>query len=168
MSISCMQDDNAAPKTLQWLTAIVWLPLAMTIVAGCQREEPLATVEGTLTMNGQPVDNCLVTFLPESRQKETQGPHSTGLTDEQGRYRLRRGDQREGCGIGSHRVTVQDLSVSTGVQRRDHGTVDAEQTDRPPSRPVRSRVPNKYLSPRSTPLRIEIKPGNQTIDLDVK
>ena len=146
----------------------VAIALTPAILSGCGRDLPPATVEGTLRLNGEPLDNCLVTFLPESGQ-EGQEPHSRGLTDREGAYRLRFDSQQEGAAAGWHRVTVRDLSVSSGTRRRDHGTVDAEISDNAPPPPVRrSRLPEWYLSPESTPLRQEIKPGHQVIDLDIK
>ena len=144
------------------------LMLALTMLLGCGQNAPPATVEGTLRMNGKPLDNCLITFVPEPGQEVT-GPHSTGLTDERGSYRLRLDDQTEGASIGWHRVIVQDLLVSTGVRRRDHGTVDKEIDETTPPPPVRrSRVPARYSSPKDTPLRKEAKPGQQVIDLDIR
>lgn len=146
---------------------MAWLALALTMLLGCGRDAPPATVEGTLRLRGKPLDKCLVTFLSEPGQ-DVQGPHSTGLTDEKGFYRLRFDNQQEGAAIGRHRVTVQDLSVCTGVRRRDHGTVDAETAEDAAPPPMRrSRVPKKYLSPRETPLRREVKPGHQVIDLNI-
>jgi hypothetical protein len=142
------------------------LALALTACFGCGPDPPPATVEGTLRLDGKPLDNCLITFLPEPGQ-EAHRPHSTGLTDQHGSYRLRR-DQQTGAAIGWHRVTVQDLSVSTGVRRRDHGTVDLEMDETAPPPPVRrSRVPERYTSARDTPLRKEVKPGHQAIDLEI-
>lgn len=149
-----------------WGTA--WLVLALTMLPGCGGDPPPATVEGTLRLGGKPLDNCSVSFLPEPG-REAQGPLSTGVTDQKGSYRLRCDNQQEGAAIGWHRVTVQDLSVSTGVRRRDHGTVDAEMADNAPSPPVRrSRVPERYLSATGTPLRKQIKPGHQVIDLEIE
>ena len=144
------------------------LGLALTPCSGCGRDGPPATVEGTLRLDGKPLDHCLITFLPEPGQA-ADSPHSTGLTDRYGSFRLRCADQQEGVATGRHRVTVHDLSVSTGVRRRDHGTVDVgmEETSAPP--PVRrSRVALRYTSATDTPLRQEVKPGHQVIDLDVK
>ena len=168
--LACARDQKITSCGIRRsLFKLVWLALASTILVGCGSEEPQATVQGTLRLKGKPLDNCLVTFLPENRQQEDRGPHSSGLTDGQGNYRLRTDNQEEGSAVGPHRVTVQDLSVSTGVRRLDHGTVDAEQTDRsPPRPPQRSRVPSKYTSPATTPLLLEVRPGEQTIDLDVR
>ena len=144
-----------------------WLKLMVLFVLGCGQEAAPATVEGTLRLHDKPLDHCLITFLPEPGQEEPR-PHSTAVTDQQGHYRLRLADQREGASVGWHRVTVQDLSVSTGVRRRDHGTVDqqVDETEPPPVR--RSRVPESYSSPATTPLEEEIKPGSQVIDLEIR
>jgi len=140
---------------------------ALTLLLGCSQNAPPATVEGALCINGEALDNCLITFLPEPGQEVT-GPHSTGLTDDRGYYRLRLDDQREGASIGWHRVTVQDLLISTGVRRRDHGTVDQETDETmPPPLVRRSRVPVRYNSPEETPLREEVKPGQQVIDFEL-
>jgi hypothetical protein len=153
---------------VQCFLGIACLAIALATLFGCGRDPLPATVEGTLRLGGRPLDNCLVTFLPELGQ-EAQGPSSTGLTDQHGSYRLRWDNQHEGAPIGWHRVTVQDLSVSTGVRRRDQGTVDTELEEKTPSRPVRrSRVPDSYTSARETTLRKEVKPGHQVIDLDIK
>lgn len=74
-------------------------------------------------------------------------------------------DQHEGVGAGWHRIILQDMSVSTGVVRQDHGTVAVEAAPPPPVR--HSRLPPRYASPTQTPLRKEVKPERQTIDLDI-
>ena len=153
---------------VQHVALQAWLMSALTMLLGCGRNAAPATVEGTLRVNGEALDHCLITFLPEPGREVT-GPHSTGLTDERGHYRLRLDDQREGASVAWHRVTVQDLLVSTGVRRRDHGTVDQETDETTPPPPVRrSRVPARYNSPEKTPLREEVKPGRQVIDLDIR
>ena len=71
--------------------------------------------------------------------------------------------------IGWHRVTVHDLSVSNGIQRRDNGAVDAELEDTASPPTVRtSRVPENYTLLTKTPLRKAVKPGHQVIDLEIK
>ncbi len=168
MSTGCrsLRPGRAGLLTRRAFAGASVLALAATWLSGCGPEPPPATVEGTLRRGGKPLDNCLVTFFPEPGQ-ETRWPHSTGLTDQRGAYRLHGGNGQEGAGVGRHRVTVQDLSVSTGVRRRDHGTVDAEADDSPPPPVRRSRVAERYLSATDTPLRVEIKPGHQTIDLEI-
>lgn len=146
------------------LFAVGW-----AMLFGCGRAPLPATVEGTLRLSGKPLDNCLIVFFPEPEKDVPGKLRSMGLTDRNGRFRLRCDDQRDGASIGWHRVTIQDMSASTGVRRRDHGTVDAETEETaPPPPPRRSRAPKKYLSARDTTLRKEVKPGHQEIDLEIK
>jgi hypothetical protein len=44
------------------------LAIALSPLFGCGRNPPPASAEGTLRLNGKPLDNCLVTFLPEPGQ----------------------------------------------------------------------------------------------------
>jgi hypothetical protein len=142
--------------------------LLLMVLTGCGPAAPEATVEGVLTLNGTPLDNCLVTFHPET-EEGSQGLFAAGITDENGRYSLQRSDQIEGCPIGSHRVTIEDRSVSTGVVRRDHGTVEPDEpASGSRSQVKRSRVPEKYASISDTPLTCEVHSGSQTINLEVK
>jgi hypothetical protein len=146
----------------------VGLALALAAGLGCRPQAPPATVEGILRLGGQPLDNCLVTFFPESGQV-TAWACSTGLTDGQGRFRLRGNEQQDGAAVGWHRVTIQDMAVFQGTPRRDHGTVDQDATEEKPSSPVRrSRVPAVFLTLTETPLSREVKPGHQVIELDIR
>jgi hypothetical protein len=149
------------------LHAVLGLILAGIAGPGCRPPPPPATVEGVLRVRGQPLDNCLVTFFPERGQANAWAC-STGLTDSQGRFRLRGAEQQDGVAVGLHRVTVQDLAVSAGQTRRDHGAVDADLPEERTPAPVRrSRVPAAYLALPQTPLSREVKPGHQVIELDL-
>ncbi len=149
------------------LLATAWLAIALAPLPGCGGSSPPAIVEGTLRLNGKPLDNCLVTFLPEPGQ-EAQGLRSSALTDKDGSFCLRQDDQREGASTGWHRITVQDMSVSTGVIRRDNGKVDEVVEKIAAAPPVRrSRVPQQYMSPKDTPLRRELTAGKQVIELEI-
>jgi hypothetical protein len=91
------------------------------------------------------------------------------LTDPQGRYSLRFDDQQPGAVTGWHLVTIQDLSVSTGVRRRDHGSAEADLAESGPASPARpSRVPDRYQAGSGTPLRKEVRAGHQVIDLEIE
>lgn len=142
--------------------------VCLILAAGCGHSEPPARVEGTLRLEGKPLDHCLVTFLPEPGV-DAESHASTGLTDAQGRYQLHQDNGRAGASAGWHRVIVQDLLVSSGMRRRDHGTIDLENGEVGPSPPVRrSRISLRYLSPETTPLRMEVIPGQQAIDLELE
>jgi hypothetical protein len=142
--------------------------------AGCQGKPLFAPVEGTVTKEGKPLAGVIVDFYPNPGDR---GPRSTStLTDEAGHYRLRStwgGD--EGAVVGPHRVCIVEIrnqgrdSFSTSVRRKQR-TKEAQaklaRLKKEASEP--RRVPRSYGSPNETPLRIEVHPGPQIIDLEVK
>jgi hypothetical protein len=109
-------------------------------------------VEGTITQKGKPASQVLVIFYSEANML---GPQSSGVTDEQGHYRLSKGD-KEGAPTGQHRVCFIDRSSSS--QSR---TATARVSQKSP------RIPREYASPETTPRRAEVHPGPQTIDFDL-
>ncbi|MGL4551752.1 MAG: hypothetical protein ACRC33_11235, partial [Gemmataceae bacterium] len=66
----------------------------LTHAAGCGR--PLASVEGTVTLDGRPLPDAEVQFLPDPTQGTT-GPPSSAYTDPDGRYATT-------TVVGTHRV----------------------------------------------------------------
>jgi hypothetical protein len=118
----------------------------------------MAQVAGVVMLDGKPMPEALVEFLPDS-DKGTHGPVSAGITDEEGRFRLLSHDKRDGAVVGNHRVLVQDArSIPQAVS-------EATPVKPPPPKP--SRIPTTYASVANTPLREEVKPGTQTITLEV-
>jgi hypothetical protein len=135
-----------------------WALLALPAI-GCTPKSDFAEVSGVVLLDGKPMPAALVEFLPDSEQG-THGPVSAATTDDEGRFRLVSHDQHPGAVVGKHRVLVQDArSIPQAVT--DHSKVKA-----PPVLP--SRIPSTYGSAASTPLRIEVKPGPQSINLEVK
>ena len=151
-------------RCVERLGQLAWIVL-LAAVSGCGEKRPAATVEGTLRRGGKPLDNCVVTFLPEDSQGG-KARHCVGHTDTQGRYELRFADQKPGASLGVHRVVLCDLSASTGVQRIDHGTADAEAAD-PPPKAQPPRVGPEFSSEQRTPIAQEVKPGHQVIDIEI-
>ena len=108
---------NLANRRAYSRLRLVWLAVAVAMCSSCGTPKPPATVEGTLRHNGVPLDHCLVGFFPEQGSSGNWG-HAAGLTDQQGRFRLHNSQQQEGLDVGMHRVTIQDMSVSTGATTR--------------------------------------------------
>jgi hypothetical protein len=127
--------------------------------------------------------NIQVTFIPDT-DKDTYGPSSTAVTDEEGRYRLVCEDRarRPGAVVGSHRVTLLDLEV-TAVSAAGHTPVGGTEDEavKGKTKPQigrnltangtkgggKSRVGPEYKDVTKTPLKKDVQPGSQTIDLDV-
>jgi hypothetical protein len=129
--------------------------------AGCSSGPKLAEVKGTVRLNGKPLHDVMVEFNPDAGT----GVRSTGTTDENGRYTLICDDLRPGAIVGLHRVALHDLAVYGGrfLGRR------LERVGRNDSSVLKpSRIPRHYESTAHTPLKKEVKPEPQTIDLELR
>jgi hypothetical protein len=150
------------------------LAACVLLSAGCGSRLQFAEVEGTLTLNGKPLPDAEVAFLPDPEQGFT-GPQATSYTDTQGRYHLRcEAAHKKGAAVGIYRVCVHDIAALPPPEVLDPAN-PARLPGRPPTLPPRTekakpvRVPPDYTSPTTTPFRdIEVKAGKQTLDFDVK
>jgi hypothetical protein len=118
------------------LLVLPWLATC----AGCGNGSGLVPVEGTITLDGQPMAGVHVLFdQPELPPNENKG--YMGKTDEQGHYALRSIDGTEGVPPGSFRV-----SLTTAV------TDPSAPAPAPP--PGRSTTPFYPESPPPPPERV--------------
>jgi hypothetical protein len=72
---------------------------------GCGKGHQVAPVSGRVELDHKPLAHATVTFAPLSGKNL---PISSGLTDEQGNFKLVVGDatQAEGAVVGEHRVSI--------------------------------------------------------------
>ncbi len=120
------------------------LPLGLT---GCGSGGPdLGRVEGTVTLDGKPLEGALVEFQPRE-----EGVPSYGRTDASGQYQLQFGVDQPGAMVGTHTVRI-----TTGGM---------ESTGEGPAVAVPERVPAKY-NVQSTLTR-EVESGSNTIDFEL-
>jgi hypothetical protein len=150
--------------------------------AGCQGKPQFAPVEGTVTKGGKPLAGVTVDFYPDPGNR---GPRSTSEpTDEAGHYRLHStwgGD--EGAVVGPHRVCIFDSrdemrrNFLDRLPKKPTNTKEVQEKLKEVEVDVRhlkieasagSRVPASYGRPTETPLQVEVQPGAQVIDLEVK
>ena len=76
-------------------------------VAGCSDGKiPTVPVSGVVTLNGEPLGDCTVTFLPQAKSEDdlVAGAPSAAKTGPDGRYTLSTSDGRQGAVVGSHVV----------------------------------------------------------------
>jgi len=87
--------------------------LALCIVPGCGGNGDLADVTGKVTLDGKPVPNAFVKFLP----KGDSGAPSFGKTDAEGNYRMMFSDTEAGAWIGENAVTIStgDVGLAPGM-----------------------------------------------------
>jgi len=131
-------------------------------------------VEGTITQAGHPLAGIQVTFWADT-EGGTQGPRTSSIADATGRYELHIDAGDRGAAIGRYRVCLVDtrhrgrnalgLLPKKGSNAKE---VQEKMKQLQMEASAPPRVPTNYGQPDKTPLRVEIKPGPQVIDFDVK
>lgn len=145
--------------------AIVVCFVAGVAFVGCGNRN-LGTVRGQVTMDGKPLPNALVTFVPVEG-----GGASTGVTDAEGNYELGYIDTN-GALIGKHKVTVTTMQkVESSASMKTLSSDDPEYMKQARggkasdynTAKVTEPIPPKYNA--QTELEKEVKSGKNVIDL---
>jgi hypothetical protein len=131
--------------------------LVALAVCGCSRGVPMGQVDGVVRLNGAPMPDAMVTFIPEDRKL----PQSTGFTDSEGHFHLRCSNGASGAAVGQHRVLVLDAAQAPSGKGKDDDELP-EGKDAPGS-----RVPPRYARPDKTPLRQSVEQGSQEVAIDI-
>lgn len=126
------------------LVAVPLCCLLLCVFAGCGNSK-MGKVNGVVTMDGQPVADAFIKFIP----KGDQGTSSFGKTESDGSYQMRFSDSEYGALIGTYHVTI-----STGDVKADN------------SGSVPETVPDIYNT--KTTLSAEVKSGKNVLDFDLK
>ena len=136
-------------KNVSATLAAAWV---MALFVGCNYSKfEFAKVEGRVLLDGQPVQEAKVVFMPISRSPDGEsGPYSQGQTDADGRFKLSSVEERSRTGavVGSHRIVV-----STKKARLDPNQLDVEIIDSPET------IPWKYTYYKRTPLTYDVPSG---------
>ena len=118
------------------------------VCLGCAPSGPeIAGVEGVVTMDGEPLPDAMVVFIPES------GRPAGASTDSQGRYELNFTEGRKGAMLGKNRVRISTA---------------ADPSETPDGQPIPGRpetVPSQYNS-QST-LEFTVVAGKNTANFDL-
>jgi hypothetical protein len=136
-------------------------PFALLLLAGCNSTDPsLVPVSGTVTLDGRPLANATVTFIPKDG---TPGFGGVGKTDAAGKYKLKGSrDDANGIPPGEYRVVISKRLMPDGSE------VPAEDHTPPMNSPARESVPPAFSSMAATTLGAGVKPGGPPADFDLK
>jgi hypothetical protein len=138
-------------------TALACLAIGL---AGCARGPVYADVEGVVTHNGKPLGNVKVEYWPV-----TDGPISTGVTDQTGKYILKAEDgTKTGAVVGEHKVLLRDLDMlgTKFLGRKAENVADM-------SGGKKNRIPANYSDNKNTKLKATVNAGTKnTHDLKVE
>lgn len=130
-------------------------------LAGCNSSglpAGAAAVEGTVTLNGTPVSEAVVTFRSDT------GSAAAGQTDEQGVYRLSSADIPGGVTPGIYQVTVKKMEkVQPGLTEEDPNYRPGQTTTAAP----KNLLPEKYARPQTSGLQATVEEGANVVPLEL-
>lgn len=153
-------------KLYSRVLAVALGSVALIAISGCNSGPPTGDVSGTVTMDGQPVTNAIVTFVPQGG-----GQNAIGKTDGSGKYELyRRGDR--GALLGPHSVVittvqepaapVQEISSDSEEYLKQATSGNLSDYNRAI---VHEPIPARYN--KQTTLTAEVNKGQNTFDFEL-
>ena len=122
---------------------------------GCGDGFSYSEVTGTVKLKGAPLDKIQVEFIPT-----TKGQPSVAITDEKGFFTLKGQKGVNGAVVGNHKVVLRDTNLLGTTIGRQNEDVDF-------SKGKPKRISEKLGDLSTTPLNKEVKPGKNTIDIDL-
>lgn len=143
---------------------LVALGIALFVACGCGKSSPvIVPTEGVVLLNGKPLPNASVTFMPMIDHFGAEA-YSSAVTDDNGKFTLTcHYNDQPGAAVGKHVVLVTEAPLPDkmrGVQ--DSRVVDAYQA-KLGNRPI----PATYASAGKSPIRIDIAQGQQSVTVEL-
>ena len=152
-------EDHGSPKYLS--TVAVVAMLGVSLVAGCGGDTlPMGQVTGRVTYQGRPVTGGVIVFVPQ------RGPQATAVLDDKGRYDLITAGKGDGAPLGPQSVYFTPLFEDNPLA--DYTAQDYASGKLPPKRESLLKLPDTYLSTRTSGLTAEVKSGPNTVDFDLR
>lgn len=115
----------------------------LLILAGCGSKDGLGRVTGQVTLDGTPLSDASIEFVPV----DGKGLTSYGRTDAKGNYEMMATRSAKGSAVGKNSVRITTYEV-----------LDLKTT-------IPERVPTKYNT--ATELEREVKSGSNSIDFEL-
>lgn len=133
------------------LCALVTGTLAI-VCSGCSSGKASAT--GKVSLNGEPVKNGTITFYDKD------GVGTSSVLDADGGYRI------EGLPPGTLKVTLSRPPAGSTAPAKavDRGVRSGTE----PKGPERLPAPDKYESPTTSGVTVQLKPGSNELDITFK
>src|SRR5207245_2198960 len=143
---------------LTWATVVVAAALA---ASGCGSDGKVS-VSGQVTLDTQPVEGAIVTFIPVN---ETQGKIAHGTTDKDGVFQLSTSKPNDGAFPGEYKVTVvyaegAEPPAAKGMKEAFTGFEKAQEQK---LKPPKYNVPASYGDADKTDLRQKVPADGKVI-----
>lgn len=154
--------------SLFWQVSVL---LCSALAAGCSSGPKTYTVKGKVTLNGQPLPDADVIFLPLTEGSR----QATGRTAEDGSFTLSTFGDGDGAMAGEYKITVNyvELVAETLVEQgekpniRDMMNKFSKLKKEAKKKPPKYQVAKQFSSAKDTPLRATV-PTSGPVNLDVQ
>jgi hypothetical protein len=127
--------------------------LAIVALAGCggSGRPSLVKVTGTVTLNGQPLEGALVSFLKETDANDKFKRPASGTTDAQGKFSLGTYNKEDGLPVGKYKIAVVKREL-VGQLPENYSDDSADSFDLK----YQWIVPRNYANPQNSGLTAEV------------
>ena len=153
---------------------VVWFTRALVALVavgpvGCGGSLEYAEVEGTVTLDGKPLPDVEVVFMPNPGSASPAGSANC-FTDATGRYRLRTGrTNRSGAVVGKYVVVINDVAAYPTPVGDDGSPLNLNLPPGTSHKQGKLRLSPNYSHPAETPFRdVEVRSGSQSLDFALK
>jgi hypothetical protein len=123
---------------------VLWAAVALTAVGGCTAKKPV--LSGLVTLDGQPLDNGSITFIPEAGDGQTAG----ATIGPDGRYRVE---------VSPTKMKVAIRSAKVVGKRKMYDTPES-----PLVEIFDDLLPARYSDMNKTELTVTVVPGENEKD----
>ena len=122
--------------------------IALVALAGCNGRTDLGQVTGRVTLDGQPLENACLEFVP----LEGHGSNAFGRCDSDGNYAVMFAHNAKGATLGKNRVRITTRDVYQDSSGREAWS--------------RERVPARYNT--RSELDVSVQPGANVFDFSLE
>lgn len=155
-------------KTFALAIAVLAMSVLLTGCAPSTVDRPDTTgVTGTVTLDGEPVEGAVVTFVPTG-----DGQSAVGKTDGSGQYRLTTFGGGDGAITGEYQVKIAKYAAPEAVEAS--GTAEGEgagveyEEDPNDTGEQESLLPEKYASESTSGLTATVSENATTFDFQLE
>lgn len=145
---------------------IFGLLLVALSLTGCGGDG-LQPLQGTVTLDGQPLADAAVSFSPVEG-----GRPASGKTDADGKFVLASFKAGDGLPVGSYKVTIVKIDTKQQAQAAPESAGDGDSPESAAMGAVEQGVtfvtPIKYSSPLTTDLVVDVQPNMAPVKLEIQ
>ena len=165
--MSCYRNQRSWKYLSIWKIALMISALGMVSMSGCgSGAPPIVPASGTLTINGKPLNNAEIRFVPMAEGLD--GNYvASAFSDDDGNFELSL-PTKPGCCACECKVTIVEGPAPDEARRLDEEKGDSRLMEKF-RRSLKNRpIPPAYGRLGTTPFVITVTPDKTTYDLELK